>query len=341
MAWPAVLLAGVMGMAAPGGGPAAFAARVALAASLAYPVAYALLFWLSWRALARGRTGLAFALSALPLAVTAGAGLVLAFGALEARSIVRGAEAGRVREAERVKGESSLAGSLLLFEEGRIGWPELRDAIRGAGAGELSLPVALRPVEVPGLRVQRHPGAPPDPVRRRTPLAIALGASPAARTLESRADDRFLEAARELLARGARLSEEEEGEAVLSFLASAVAQGTTIPDRRAAEENPLVWTIVASPPADEPRVAEAVYAAARREPELLRRPTTTYGTPLRAALLRGRNERARDLILNGAVLSARERTLPGAARPLDRFLALPVNERLRAAYESALRAGGR
>lgn len=341
LAWPAVLLAGVMGIAAPGGGPAAFFARLALAASVAYPVAYALLFFLSWRALGRGRTGLAFVLSAVPLAVTAGTALLLALGVRDARAIRRGYEEARAREAVRVRGESSLAGSLLLFQEGRLSWPQLQGILRAADEGELSRPVVLRPADVPGLRVQKAPGAPPDPVRRRTPLAIALAASPAVRTFEARPDDRFLEAARELLARGARLSDEERsGEPVVAWLADVVAAGRALPDRRAEEENPLAWAIVASPPNEEPRVAEAIYAAARREPELLRRPTTTYGTPLRAALLRARYDRARDLVRNGAVLSEEERALPGAAASLERFLALPVNEGLREVYDASLRGGG-
>lgn len=336
LAYPAVLAAGVMGIAGPGSGPRAFLGRLVLAASLAYPLVWVVLFWLSWRALRRGRTGLAFALSAPPFVATLAGLALLVASSRQSAAIVRGYETGRIREAERAGGENPLAGSLLLFERGVLSREQLHEAIRTAEAAELSRPVERRPVEVPGVRVQRAPGVPPAPVRYRTPLAIALEGSALARTLESRPDDGLAEAARLLLARGARLSDEEEaGEAKLVWLAGVVAKGTALPDRSAETENPLVWAIVSSRRPDDPAVAQAVYAAASREPGLLRKPTTTYGTPLRASLLRGMDERARDLIRNGAVLSEEEQRVPSLAGQLERFLALPVNEGLRGTYGAA------
>ena len=340
LAYPAVLLAGVMGIAAPGSGLRATLGRLVLAASLTYPLVWAVLFWLSWRAIRRGRTGLAFALSAPPFAATIAGATLLAASSRQSTAIVRGYEDGRLREAERAKGENPLAGALLLFERGALSREELEGAIAVASAEELSRPVERRGVEVPGVRVQRAPGVPPAPARRRTPLAIALEGSALFRTLETRPGDGLAEAARLLLARGARLSDEEEAdEPKLVWLAGVVATGTVLPDRNAAAENPLVWTLVTSGRPDDPAVAQAVYAAARREPGLLRKPTATYGTPLRAALLRGLNERARDLIRNGAVLSEDERQVPSLARQLERFLALPVNEELRGAYGAAVLPG--
>lgn len=337
VAYPAVLVAGVMGIAAPGSGLRASLGRLVLAASLTYPVVWGLLFWLSWRAFRRGRTGLAFLLSAPPFAVTVTGLALLAAGAGQARAILRGYEAGQVREAERAKTESPLAGSLLLFERGTLTWRELEEAIRAADPAELSRPVERRPVEVPGLKVQRQPNVPPEPVRRRTPLAIALEGSALGRTLETKPDDGLAEAARLLLARGARLSDEEKaGEPKLVWLATVVSSGNVLPDRRTATENPLVWTLVTTERIDDPQVARAIYAAAHREPDQLRRPTTTYGTPLRAALLRGMNDRARDLIRTGALLSEEERRVPSLARQLDRFLELPINDGLRRTYEAGL-----
>lgn len=336
LAYPAVLLAGVMGIAAPGSGPRAALGRVVLAASLAYPLVWAVLFWPSWRALRRGRTGLAFALSVPPFVATIAGAALLAASGRQATAIVRGYEAGRVREAERAKGENPLAGALLLFGRGAISRQELESAIAAASAEELSRPVDVRPVEVPGLKVQQAPGVPPAPVKRRSPLAIALEGSVLFRRLETRPGDGLAGAARMLLDRGARLSDEEQaGEPKLVWLAGVVAKGIALPDRSAEAENLLVWTLVTAGRPDDPAVAQAVYAAARREPDLLRTPTATYGTPLRAALLRGMDERARDLIRNGAVLSEEERRIPSLARQLERFLALPVNEGLRGANGEA------
>lgn len=153
LAWPAVLLAGVMGIAAPGEGLRAALGRLVLAASVTYPVVWALLFWLSWRAFRRGRTALALALSMPPFAATLAGLVLLASGSRQATAIVRGYEAGRVREAERAGSENPLAGALLLFERGALSRQELEGAIAAASAEELSGPVERRPVEVPGVRV--------------------------------------------------------------------------------------------------------------------------------------------------------------------------------------------
>lgn len=337
LAYPGVLLATVMAVAAPGQGLRANLVRGALSLVLLYPVAWGVLFWASWRALGRGRPALALALSAPPLAATLIGAALLASSSHRAASIVKEYAAGEVLEARRVEAESGLAGALLLFERRELSREALLEAVRTADMSELSRPVERRPVAVPGVTVTRSASAPADPVRRTTPLAIALGRSALAKNLATVEPDPLLEAARALLERGARLSgNEEAAEPRLVWLAQVVARETVLPDRRAEAENSLVWAIVTAAPGEEPRVASAIYAAARREPELLRRPTTTYGTPLRAALLVGRNDRARDLLRNGALLSGEERLIPSVAGDLDRFLALPVNEEVRKIHDANL-----
>lgn len=341
LAYPGVLLATVMAVAAPGQGLGANLVRGALSLVLLYPVAFGLLFWASWRALGRGRTALAMALSTPPLAATLVVAALLASSSHRAESIVKEYAAGRVQEARRVEGENRLAGALLLFERGELSREELLEAVRTADASELSRPAERRPVAVPGLTVTKSASAPADPVRRTTPLAIALRGSVLAKDLATGEPDPLLEAARALLAFGAHLSAEEEAaEPRLVWLAQVVARGTVLPDRGAEAENPLVWVIVTSGRGEEPSVASAIYAAARREPELLQRPTTTYGTPLRAALLVGRNDRARDLVRNGALLSREERLIPSVAGDLDRFLALPVNEEVLKIHDANLAREG-
>lgn len=337
LAYPAILLSTVMAVAAPGQGLRATVVRGASSLVLLYPVAWGLLFWASWRALGRGRTALALALSTPPLAATLVGAALLASSSHRAASIVKEYEAGWLREARRVGEESSLAGALLLFERGEVSREELLEAVRKADASELSRPAERRPVAVPGVTVTRTAAVPADQVRKSTPLAIALGGSALAKNLATVEPDPLLDAARALLARGARLSPEEEaGEPRLAWLAEVVERGTALPDRTAEAENPLAWVIATAPRGEEPRVASAIYAAARREPELLRRPTTTYGTPLRAALLVGRSDRARDLLRSGALLSAEERLVPSVVRDLERFLALPVNEEVRGIHDANL-----
>ncbi len=338
LAYPAVLVASVAGIAAPGGGLRALPFRLLMLLGVVYPVLWGLLFVASWVALRRGHPGVAVALSMPPLLVTATGAVLLALSAARASAISRGYRAGEVREARRAGEENPLAGSLLLFSRGELAWPRLEEAIRAASDDELSRPVARKPVEVPGVTVRRSPGAPADPVRRSTPLAIALEGSLLARSLTTRDPDPLRDAAQALLARGARLSTEEEaGEPKLVWLAEALSRRTELPDRTAEAENPLVWTIVTSGATEQPRVASAIYAAARNAPDLLGRPTTTYGTPLRAALLRGMSDRARDLIQNGAVLSEAERRIPSVTGQLERFLDLPINGDCRRAYEESLR----
>ncbi len=308
-----------------------------LVVALAYPVLCVALFWMSWQAFHRGSPGLALALSAPPLALSVAAVVLVGVGTGRAISILRGYAAGEVREAERVKGESPLAGSLLLFERGKLSWTQMEEAVKAADAAELSRPVERHLVDVPGVKVDRVSGGPPERARPSTPLAIALEGSALYRTFETRPGDPLVDAARALLARGAHLSAEEQSDApTLVWLADTISKGIVLPDGSAAKENPLVWTIMTSTRSDEPRVAEAIYAAAHRDPELLRKPTTTYGTPLRAALLRGMNDRVRDLIGNGAVLSDTERGIPSLAKQLDRFLALPLNAGSRETYEANL-----
>ena len=337
LAYPGVLVATVMSLAASGGGLTGLLWRGVLVVALAYPVLWVALFWMSWQAFHRGSPGLALALSAPPLAVSVAAVILVGVNTGRAISILRGYAAGEARDAERVKGESPLAGSLLLFERGKLSWPQLQEAVKAADAAELSRPVERHLVDVPGVKVERVSGGPPGRLRPCTPLAIALEGSALYRTFETRQGDSLVNAARALLARGARLSADEQSDApTLVWLADTISKGIALPDISAATENPLVWTIMTSARSDEPRVAAAIYAAGHRDPELLRKPTTTYGTPLRAALLRGMSNRVRDLIGNGALLSDTERGIPSLAKQLDRFLALPVNAGCRETYEANL-----
>jgi hypothetical protein len=63
LVYPAVLIANIMAMAAPGHKVITSLPWVLLSF---YPIVWGLLFWLSWRAMARGAVRLAFAMSSIP-----------------------------------------------------------------------------------------------------------------------------------------------------------------------------------------------------------------------------------------------------------------------------------
>ncbi|MBI4911481.1 MAG: hypothetical protein HY823_01985 [Acidobacteria bacterium] len=338
VAYPGVLVASVMALAAPGHGLAQVVGRGIALLGISYPLAWGLLYWLSWRAFRRGRPGLALTFALPPLVFSLAGVAVLAVSALWSASILRGFARGNLQEAERIRAGNAPAGAVLLYSQGAMSRAELERVIRAADQVTLSRPVERREVEVPGVRVTTFPGSGPDPGRRHSPLAIALRESGLDRRLEMRGAEPMLEAARLLMQRGARLSAEEQArEGTLVWLVDLLSRDGRLPDPGAEQENPLVWKIMTTPPGSQGAVAEAIFSARARQPELLRVATRTYGTPLRAALLRGMGLRVRDLVNNGAVLSASERAIPSLVHQLDLCFDLPVNAGLRERYETNLR----
>jgi hypothetical protein len=93
----------------------------------------------------------------------------------------------------------------------------------------------------------------------------------------------------------------------------------------AEQENPLVWRIVSclgnsgmpSRPADD----QPIRLMARQHPELLKKETRAYGTPLRAAFLMQFDLLAVSLVHEGAILSEKERAIPGLTRHVEPLLA--------------------
>jgi hypothetical protein len=171
-------------------------------------------------------------------------------------------------------------------------------------------------------------------------LRIALRSTHLASSLDSSLAPRHsLEIVRLLLARGAKLSADElETDPDTVWVARAIERGVTLPDRAAAQENPLVWTIVTARAQDERSLEAAIESAAASDRALLSRVTPAYGTPLRAALLRKFNRAAEILIARGATLSAMEADTPSVARQLDALFAESSNPQLRDVYESSVAA---
>lgn len=314
--YPGVVLATIMAVASQEGGDRGlvmWAGRLLLAASFAYPVMWALLWWGSWRALRRGQARRALVLSAPPaaIAVIAAAGTMVVTG-------LASLGVGFRHTAILAREQNPLAASIIEFPHGALNWRLLQEEIRSADPALLS-----KEVDYDG-----------------TPLRIALNSTGVASTLDSsQAPRRSLEIARLLLARGARLSADEiETDAETVWLAGVLERGITLPDPQAAQENPLVWTIVTADAANLRALEDAIESAAARDRVLLNRATRAYGTPLRAALLRKFNRVAELLITRGATLSALEADTPSYVRQLDGFLAEAPRAHLRDVYESSVAA---
>jgi hypothetical protein len=250
--------------------------------------------------------------------------------------MMRDYEASRSRIGHTVAAENPLAGALLLFETGDVTWDSLRSAIESATGEQLNKPVTVPMAEIPGVVVTTFESALAKP---QSPLALALQRSHLDRAYQNDAvNPRFLEAARLMMARGAQLSlDEEQFDAGLAWMAEILPRGVALPDPRADQENPLAVRIISATAATDAEVSNLIHEYSRTRPELLSKPTTTYGTPLRAALVRSAPNHVYTLLYTGALLSERERELPSLTHALDRFLNNPVNASLRERYEDNLR----
>jgi hypothetical protein len=334
--YPGVLIASVMSLAADRG-PALSAVRVLLLLSFVYPLVWAALWFLSWRALRRERTLLAFALSAPPALFSVAGALALFASGLYTTWLQTQFLRGQAVDVEELRKEHALAAELTAFDQGRGSWRSVQKAIADAPPELLSRTYKLPPLNIPGVRIERPPGAPPEPEIQRSPLALVLRASRLAPFFEtSKARAHFLDAARLLIERGAQLSHEEQQDAQLVWMAGIAAKGTRLPDPAAERENPLVWKIVTRAPNDVSGASQEIHNAGHRERELLTRPTSTYGSPLHAAFVCNRQNEASSLVYAGALLSDEERKQPALVASFERLLA--ANDFLKPRYEAALKA---
>jgi hypothetical protein len=316
LVYPGVILATIMAVGSQPGGDAGLVAlmgRILLVASVAYPVIWAVLWWSSWRALRRGQPRRALVLSAPPAALA----FIGVVGTLIV-TLLASMGVGDRHEALLARQQNPLAASIIEFPNGSLNWRELQEEIRNADPALLS-----KEVEYDG-----------------TPLRIALRSTSLASSLDSSlAPKHSLEIVRLLLARGAKLSTAElETSPETVWVAQTIERGVTLPDRGAAQENPLVWTIVTARAQDEQSLEAAVESAAAKDRALLNRITRAYGTPLRAALLRKFNRAAELLIARGATASVTEADIPSFARQLDALLAESSHPQLRDVYESSVAA---
>jgi hypothetical protein len=319
--YPGVILATIMSAGSQRGtGLVALIGPMLVVAAVAYPVLWAALWWSSWRALRRGEVRRALILSASPAALA-----VIAVVSMVVIAVLSSLGIGDRTEALLAREQNILAAHLIEFPDGTLTWRELQEEIRNADPALLS-----KEVDYAG-----------------TPLRIALTATRLASSLDSsQAPRHTLEIARLLLARRAKLSAAElETEADLVWVAQTIELGVTLPDPGAAQENSLVWTMVTAGAQDEQSLEGAIEAAATTDRALLNRATRTYGTPLRASLLRKFTRAAEQLIARGATLSVAESGIPSLAHQLDALLSESANPQLREVYEHSVAAmrtsGGR
>jgi hypothetical protein len=314
--YPGVILATIMAVGSQQGegtGLMAVLGPILVVASFTYPVIWAALWWSSWRALRRGAASRALLLSAPPAAI-AFAGVV---GTMIV-TLLATMGVGSRHEALLARQQNPLAASLIEYPNGTLNWRELQEEIKTADPELLS-----KEVEYDG-----------------TPLRIALRSTRLASSLDSSLAPRHsFEIVRLLIARGAKLSATElETDADTIWALRVFERGVTLPDRGAAQENPLVWTIVTARTQDEPTLEAAIADAAAGDRTALNRVTRTYGTPLRAALLRKSTRTAELLIAQGATLSVTEADGPSVAHQLEAFFEESSNPQLRDVYQRSVAA---
>jgi hypothetical protein len=273
---------------------------------LAVPVIWMGLWAVSWILLARRLTVLAFAISALPACGAVMAGSWFLRYKMATRATMTAWRERDRQEAEAAGAVNPVAGALMSMRGDRSAWPRVKRVIEGAEPALLSKPVP----------------------QFGSPLRIALTWN----------GTDFPQAARLLVARGARMTSEEQ---ILwpnaAWNADVIARGITLPDAAAQQENPLVWRIVNAPGRPVSWEDEQPFLAlVRQRPELLNKETRGYGTPLHAALLMQYDGLADTLAREGAILSKRERAMPALAHQVAQFLAAPDHAGGKIKYETAV-----
>ncbi len=305
--YPAVLVANVMSMAAPGQTKAGMLPWILLSA---YPLVWIALYFISWRAMARGAVGLAFGLSSIPLAAALCVIGVWVYGWIGfARTYMSGSG---------------------VFKNVVTTNPVLT-AVYGTG-GEKRFPPehpthsadqAIRAIE-------EHPGQVNTAVAPYgTPLKVAvdnlmfdLDGSP---IRDSRRQEQLVRIVRALVARGAHFAQDEKKDLQRQWrLRRAMHDGPVT----TASENPLVWRILTRK-----RDGVTPFQLRQNEIPMLKTSTRLHGTPLYAALLQQAPDATREVIEAGGRLSPEEERDPAAAAALSSVF--ERDSSLRMAYNRA------
>jgi hypothetical protein len=290
--YPAILVANVMSIAAPGQTIAG--AMPFLLLSL-YPLVWAALYFVSWRAMSHGAVGLAFGLSSIPSFACL---VLIGYWAIGWASFGKS----QLSKTDEVRKQIQAVNPLLWtiwctapehhFPPG----PSVpaAEALRAIESSPAMINIAVAPYGTP-LKVALNN------------LSIQFDGS--AITNPAHQEDLF-RVVRALVAAGAQLAADEKDDLRLSWrLKRALHEGPI----DTADENRLVWRILTRK-----RDGVTLFSLQRDEMPLLNKSTSLHGTPLYAALLQDGPDATEELIKAGARLSPDEERDPAAAAALSR-----------------------
>jgi hypothetical protein len=306
--YPFFILANVMSIAAP---------RQTLVGAIpyillsAYPLLWIALYALAWRAMSGGSTGVAFALSSVPVLVgLCGIGLYI-------HSPGSGSAYGKAAGEARAQIEPL---NPLLWKIWCAGGPK-----RVPGAPSVSVDQALKAIEAdPGLVNLPVPPYGTPLKNALLNLAINVDGSLGNSKRESAARQQdLIRIVRSLVAHGARFTPVERTDLWRSWeLRRALFDGPVTTE----SENPLVWQIL-----KRDREGGEAFTIAKDELPLVNKATSLHGTPLYAALLTNGLYIFPELVNAGARLSPEEERDPAAAKALAEML--QKRPELRTVYE--------
>jgi len=323
LAYPAVLIANIMTISAPGRPSTSWLPWVLLSF---YPLVWIGLYVFAWRAMARGAVGLAFGLSSIPaLACLLVMGIYL-FSWIGFGLGMMGIGPGGLHVQTYPKRNPLL------------------DSISLAGRDLEPPPASATSVEQVLGDIDRNPGlVNASTASQGSILNVALGYLSISLDGTIHGDIQLqqdrIRVVRALVAHGAHLNPDEATDLRKTWvLRRALYDGPV----RTAVENPLVWRIVTYagassepfhpltdglPPRPDVRLP---FVLEEDEIPLLNRPTRLHGTPLYAALLVNARDVGKVIIKTGGRLSAEEEHDPAAAAALENLF--HGNGDLRLAY---------
>jgi len=296
--YPFVILANVMSIAAPG--QTLFGAIPYILLSI-YPVVWIALYVLAWRAISSGATGLAFALSSVPL-------LVCLFGVCLYLNGVRSVSTYYSKAASDARAHVEPLNPLL-WTILCVGGPT-----RLPGGPPVSVDQALKAIDANPTLVN----LPVPPYG--TPLKNALlnlaenidGTLGNDRREPPGRQQDLVRIVRSLVAHGAHLGPDEKTDIWRSWqLRRAMFDGPVT----TSTENPLVWRILKWNQA-----AGEQFKIAKEDLPFINVPTKLHGTPLYAALVMNGYYIFPDLVKAGARLSPSEEKDPAATKALAEML---------------------
>lgn len=322
--YPVILIANIMSIAAPGHNAANSLPWILLSF---YPLVWIVLYVISWRAMAHGSVGLAFALSSIPAAAVVIFFAIYLFSWIGFGLGMAGIGKGGLHSTVISQGNPVVDSIMLASQDIQPGLAP-GEAVEKA-LHEIDANPALLSVSVP---------------IRGTPLNAALSSLSISLDGTINGDrprqQERIRMVRALVAHGAHLSADESTDLRKTWtLRRALYEG----EITTSTENPLVWRIVThnrgeskpfNPLTDQYRRDEPQpFALKPGEEAMLNKPTAVHGTPLYAALLDNAKDVCAVIIQSGGRLSPAEAKDPAASSSLRSLL--ETEPGLRASYEKA------